>query len=87
MAQLKTNKGITMLRGYVVLDYRDMQPQGFSTSYQGACKIVAALTKRDFGKAIVGIDAQRKYAEENGYAMYPYFYDIYKFDNRDIVRC
>lgn len=85
MAQLKTNKGITMLRGYVVMDF--MQPQGFSTSYQGACKIVASLTKRDFGKAIVDPEAQRKYAEENGYAMYPYFYSINKFDNRNIVRC
>lgn len=86
MAQLKTNKGITMLRGYVVLDYMNMQPQGFSTSYQGACKIVAALTKRDFGKAIVSYDAQRKYAEENGYDEDCY-YSIYKFDNRGLVRC
>lgn len=87
MAQLKTNKGITMLRGYVVLDYLDMHPQGFSTSYQGACKIVAALTKRDFGKAIVAREAQFKYAKENGYDDYPWFYDIFKFDNRGLVRC
>lgn len=87
MAQLKTNKGITMLRGYVVLDFMNMHPQGFSTSYQGACKIVAALTKRDFGKAIVDPDAQHKYAEENGLDEYDTFYSIYKFDNRGIVRC
>lgn len=87
MAQLKTNKGITMLRGYVVLDFMNMEPQGFSTSYQGACKIVASLTKRDFGKAIVDLDAQRKYAEENGCSEYEYFYAIHKFDNRGLVRC